>query len=126
MTRVGLIGGKGYRVIHRQNCWDISPIADGVYSGSNRGCPEHSSPMFLGLILAVGRSPQYEVDDRSRSWSMFDFCNGPTSCGSSCCPQGWLPQVSSEVAGPNKLFYHKFEALAVIGLVAMVPMVIAS
>ena len=57
---------------------------------------------------------------------MFDFCNGPAGCGSSCCPPGWLPQVPSEVAGPNQLFYQKFEALAVIGLLAMVPVVIAS
>ena len=28
--------------------------------------------------------------------------------------------------GPNKLFHHKFEALAFIGLVAMVPVIIAS
>ena len=28
--------------------------------------------------------------------------------------------------GPNKLFYQKFGALAVIGLVAMVPMIMAS
>ena len=117
---------KGYRAVHWQNCWDISPITDGVHSGSNRGCPEHSSPLFLGLILAVGRPPHYEVDGRPRSWSMLDFCNGPAGCGSNCCLLGWLPQVPSEVAGSNKLFYQKFEALAVIGLVAMVPVVIAS
>ena len=117
---------KGYRVVHRLNCWDISPIADGVYSGSNRGCPEHSFPLFLGLILVVGRSSQYEVDGRSRSWSMFNFCNGSADYDSGCCPPGWLPQLPSKVASPNQLFYKKFEALAVIGLVAMVPVVIAS
>ena len=58
---------KGYRAVHRQNYWDISLIADGVHSGSNRGCPEHSSSLFLGLILAVDRSPQYKVDSRPRS-----------------------------------------------------------
>ena len=82
---------KGYRAVHRLNCWDISPIADGDYSGSNRGSPEYSSLLFLGLILAVCRSPQYEVDGQSRSWSMFDLCNGPVGCGSDCCPAGWLP-----------------------------------
>ena len=30
------------------------------------------------------------------------------------------------MAGPNQLFHQKFEALAVIGLVAMVPVIIAS
>ena len=96
---------KGYRAVHRKNCWDISLIADGVYPGFNEGCLEHSSPLFLGLILVVDRSPQYEVDGRPRPWSMFDFCNGLVGCGSECCPTGWLPQVSSEVAGPNQLFY---------------------
>ena len=57
---------------------------------------------------------------------MFDFFNGPAGCGSSCCSPGWLPQVPSEVVDPNQLFYQKFEALAVIGLVAMVLVVIAS
>ena len=117
---------KGYKVVYRQNRWDIPPIADGVDSGSNRGCPEHSSSLFLGLILVVGRSPQYEVDGRLRSWSVFNFCNGPAGCGSSYCPPGWLPQILSEVTDPNQLFYHKFEALAVIGLLAMLPVVIAS
>ena len=50
-------GGKGYRAVNRQNYCDISLITDGVYSGSDRGRQEHSSPLFLGLILAVGRSP---------------------------------------------------------------------
>ena len=57
---------KGYRAIHRQNFWDISPTADGVHSGSNRGCLEHSSSLFLGLIMAIGWSPQYKVNDQSR------------------------------------------------------------
>ena len=117
--------GKGYRAVNRENCGDIPSVADGVYSGSDRGRPEHSSPLFLELILAVSRSPQYKVDGRSGSRSILDICNGPIDCESGCCPTGWLPQVSSEVPGPNKLFYHKFEALAVIGLVAMVPMILA-
>ena len=57
---------------------------------------------------------------------MFDFCNGPVGCGSDCCPTGLLPQVPFEVACPNQLFYQKLEGLAVIGLVAMVPVIIAS
>ena len=57
---------KGYRAVHQQNRWDISPIVDGVHSGSNRGSPEHSSLLFLGLILVVSRSPQYEVNGRPR------------------------------------------------------------
>ena len=57
---------------------------------------------------------------------MFDFYYGPVDYRSGCCPASWLPQVPSEVAGPNHLFYQKFEALAVIGLVAMVPVIITS
>ena len=119
-------GWKGYRAIHRQDCRDISPIADDVHFGSNRGFPDHSSFLLLGLILAVGRSPQYEVDDRPRFWSMFYFCNGPIGYGSDCCPTVWLPQIPSKVAGSNHSFHHKLKALALIGLVAMVSMVIAS
>ena len=88
---------KGYRAVHRQDCRDISPIADGVHSGSNRGCPKHCSLLFLGLILDVDQSPQYEVDGRPRFGGMFDLCNGPMGCGSGCCPAGCLPQVPSEV-----------------------------
>ena len=117
---------KGYRAINRQNYCDIPPVADGVYSGSDRGRPEHSSPLFLILILVVSRSPHYKVDSRPGSRSMLDICNGPISCGNGCCPAGWLPQVPSEVPGPNQLFYQKFEALPVIGLVAMVPVILVS
>ena len=83
--------GKGYRVVNQQNYCDIPPVTDGVYSGSDRGRPEHSSLLFLGLILVVSRSPQYKVDGRPGSRSMFDIYNGPVSCGSGCCPAGWLP-----------------------------------
>ena len=59
---------KGYKVVHRLRCWGVSLAANGVYSGSNRGCPKHSSPLFLGLVLAVGCAPppQYEVDGQPR------------------------------------------------------------
>ena len=57
---------------------------------------------------------------------MFNFYNDPAGCGGNYCPPGWLPQKSSEVAGSNKFFYHKFEDLALISLVSMVPMIIAS
>ena len=117
---------KGYRVVHRQSIWDISPIADGVHSGSNRGCPKHPSSLFLGLILVVSRSPQYEVNGRSRSWSMLNLCNGPAGCDRGYYPSGWLPQIPYKVAGLNQSFYYKFEALALIGLMVMVPMVITS
>ena len=93
--------GKGYGAVHRQNYYDIPPVANGVYSGYNRGRLEHSSPLFLGLILAIGRSPQYKIDGRPGFWSMFDICNGPVGCGSSCCPAGWLLQIPSEVPGQN-------------------------
>ena len=84
---------KGYRAINREHCRDISLIADGVYSGSDRGCSEHSSPLFLGLVLVVDRSPRYEVDGRLRFWSKFDFGNSPAGCGSDRGPAGWLPQI---------------------------------
>ena len=117
---------KGYRAVHRQSGGDISPIADSVHSSSDQGYPKHSSLLFLGLILVVSWSPQYEVNGRPRSWNMLNFCNGPTGCGRGYCPPGWLPQLPSKVAGSDQSFYHKFEALALIGLVAMVPMVITS
>ena len=44
----------------------------------------------------------------------------PPAVVAAVAPPGWVPQVSSEVARPNQLFYHKFEALAVIGLLGMV------
>ena len=118
--------GKGYRVVNWQNCCDITTVADSVYSGSDRGRPEHSSQLFLGLISAFSRSPQYKVDGLPGFRSMLDICNGPIGCESGGCPAGWLPQVPSEVLGQNKLFYQKFEDLAMIGLMAMVPVILAS
>ena len=50
----------------------------------------------------------------------------PSAVGSSCYPPGWLPQILSKVASSNQSFYQKLKALALIGLVAMVPMVISS
>ena len=49
-----------------------------------------------------------------------------SAVGGTVAPRGWPPQVPSEVAGPNQLFHQEFEALAVIGLVAMVPVIVAS
>ena len=55
-------GGKGYRVVNRLNCCDVLYGTNGVHPGSDRGCLEHFSPLLFGLILAIGRSPQYKVD----------------------------------------------------------------
>ena len=117
---------KGYRVVQWQNRWDILSITYCFHSSSPRGYSKHSSSLFFGLIMVVSRPPQYEVDGRPRSWSVFNIYNCPAGCDSSCCPPGWLPQIPSEVTGSNKLFHQEFEALVVIGLVAMVPVVIAS
>ena len=57
---------------------------------------------------------------------MLNFCNDPANYGHGYCPLGWLPQIPSKVAGSNQSFYHKFEALALFGLVAMVHVVITS
>ena len=57
---------------------------------------------------------------------MFYFYNGPVGYGRDHRSAGWPPQVPSEVAGPNQLFYQELEALAVIGLVAMVLVIITS
>ena len=89
---------KGYRAVYWLRSWGVSLIADGVYSGSNRGGPKRSSPLFLGLVLAIEWSPQYEVDGRSRLWSMFNFRHCPVSREGDCCPAGWFSQVPSEVA----------------------------
>ena len=56
---------------------------------------------------------------------MFYLCNGLIGW-SDGCPSGWPPYVSFEVAGPNKFFYQELEALVVIGLVVVVPVIIAS
>ena len=56
---------------------------------------------------------------------MFYFCNGSIGYGSDHCPLGWSPQIPSKVAEPNQYFHQKFEALALISLVAMVPVIIA-
>ena len=49
--------GKGYRAVNRLSCSGVLQGADGVYPGSDRGCPEHFSPLLFGLILAIDRSP---------------------------------------------------------------------
>ena len=54
--------GKGYRAVNRLNYCDVLSGVDGVHPGFDRGRPEHFSPMLFGLILDIGRSPQYKVD----------------------------------------------------------------
>ena len=57
---------------------------------------------------------------------MFNFRHCPISRGGGCCPASWLPQIQFEVAGLNELLYKELEALAVIGFMAMVPVIVAS
>ena len=59
--------GKGYRAVNRLSCSGVLSGVDGVYPSFGQGRPEHFSPMLFGLILAIGRSPQYKVDGWSGS-----------------------------------------------------------
>ena len=80
--------GKGYRAINRLSCSGVLLGGDGVYPGSNRSRPEHFSPILFGLILAIGRSPQYKVDGWLGARGRLSINNDPVSCGSDCYPAG--------------------------------------
>ena len=97
--------GKGYRAINRLSCNGILQGADGVYLGSNRSRPKHFSPLLFGLILAIGRSPQYKVDVWLGARGMFNINNDLVSRGSDCYPVDWLSDISSEVPSPNQFFH---------------------
>ena len=116
--------GKGYKVINWLNCCDVLSGVDGVHPSSDRGRLEHFSPLLFRLILTICWSPQYKVDGWLGSRGMFSVNNDPVSCGSDCYPVGWLSNISSEVPGPNQFFHKEFQALSVVGFVAMVPMII--
>ena len=97
--------GKGYKAVNWLNCCDVLSGADGVYLGSDRGRWEHFSSLLFGLILAIGRSPQYKVDGWPGSRGMFSVNNDHVSYGSDCYPAGWLSNISSEVPSPNPFFH---------------------
>ena len=94
--------GKEYWAVNWLSCSGVLPGADGVYPGSDRSRPEHFSPLLFGLILAIGRSPQYKVDGWSGARGMININNDPVSCGGDCYPVGWLSNIPSEVPNPNK------------------------
>ena len=54
---------------------------------------------------------------------MLNIYNDTVSCRSDCYPASWLSNISSEVPSPNQLFYWEFQALVVVGFMAMVPMI---
>ena len=97
--------GKGYRAFNQLSCSGVLPGANGVYPSPDRSHPEHFSPLLFGLILAIGRSPQYKVDGRTRARGMLNINNDPVSCGSDCYPAGWLSNISSKVPSPNRFFH---------------------
>ena len=80
--------GKEYRAVNWLSCSGVLPGADGVYPGSDRSRPEHFSPLLFGLILDIGRSPQYKFDGWPRAHGMLNINNNPVSCGSDCYPAG--------------------------------------
>ena len=96
--------GKGYRVVNRLNYCDVLSGVDGVHPSFDRGRLEHFSPLLFGLILAIGRSPQYKVDGWTRARGMLNI-NDPVSCGSDCYPAGWLSNISSKVPSLNQFFH---------------------
>ena len=104
MNQVGLIGE---RISGRQpaELRGVFPGVDGVYLGSDRGSPDHFSPLLFGLILAIDRSPQYKVDGWARPRGMLNINDDPVSCGSGCYPASWLSYIPSEVPSPNQFFH---------------------
>ena len=118
--------GKGYKAVNQLNCYDVLSGANGVHLGSDRGLPENFSHLFFGLILSIGRSPQYKVDGWPGPRSMLSTNNDLVSCGSGCYPAGSLSYIPFEVSGPNKLFHQEFQAMAVVGFMAMAPVIITS
>ena len=55
---------------------------------------------------------------------MFNVNNDPVSSGSDCYLAGWLLNISFEVPSLNQFFHKEFQALALVGFVAMVLMII--
>ena len=101
--------GKGYRAANRLNCCNVLSGADGVNPGSDRGRSEHFSPLLFGLILAIGWSPQYNVDGWPGARGMLNINNDSVRCGSDYYPVSWLSNISSEVPNPNKFFTRNFK-----------------
>ena len=48
--------------VDRLRCWGVSLTAVGVHSGLTEVVLSILLSCFLGLVLAVGQSPWYEVD----------------------------------------------------------------
>ena len=117
-------GNDKGRAVNRLSCSGVLPGADGVYPSSDRSHPENFSPLLFGLILAIGRSPKYKIDGWPGARGMLNINNDPISYGSNCYPAGWLSNISSEVPNLNQFFHKKYQALAVVGFMAMVPMII--
>ena len=116
--------GKGYRAVNRLSCCSVLPGANGVYLGSNLGRPDYFSHLLFGPILAICRSPQYKVDGWLGPRGMLSIDKDLISCGSGCYLAGLLSYIPFEVPSPNQFFHKEFQALALIGFVAMVPMII--
>ena len=97
--------GDEYRAVNRLNCCDVFLGADGVHPSSDRGCTEHFSPLLFGLVLAIGRSPQYKVDGLPGPRGMLSTNNDHVSCGGGCYSVDRLSYISSEVPSPNQFFH---------------------
>ena len=116
--------GKGYRVVNWLDCptafWGVDvvyPIPDGDFS---------QQPLLLALrpLLIVSQATQYVV----YGWPRFrrELCTGRYSFDrrGDLNSADRLLDISLEVDDPDKLFHHKFQASALVGLVPVVFMVI--
>ena len=116
--------GKGYKAVDRLDCFVVVWDVDGVYPGPNYGCTQHPFLLALRLILIVNRAAQDVVYDGPRFRR--ELCIGRYSfnrrggLSSTDC----LPDISHKVAGPDKLFHHKFQVSTSVGLVLVVSVVI--
>ena len=66
---------------------------------------EHFSPLLFGLILAIGRSPQYKVDGFPGPRGMLSINNDRVSYGGGCYSIDRLSYIPSEVPDLNKFFH---------------------
>ena len=98
---------------------------DSIYPGINSGGSQELLLLALQLVLAVRRSAQYIVNGQSR------FRRGCCSGYNSICglpifhPVINFSDIPPEVSHFDKLFHHKLQASALVGLMSMISMIIS-
>ena len=66
---------------------------------------EHFSPLLFGLILVIGRSPQYKVNGLPGPRGMLGINNDRVSRGGCCHLANQFSYISLEVPSPNQFLY---------------------